>query len=262
MNIKINKRLVSILLAGTMSFTLTGCLKDEEISTDSFSLDEVVDEVEEDSYIDEVLEEETITLENPVNGEIRNLNLDDASNYLERIIELGKKLDEMGIEQIGEEDPASFLAEESATWTIEDAYDFIDDIYYADEEVKMIAIKRLSYYKDFLDKELRTNGINIAIRLLENSIKTRLVDNESDYSDLNNIYFEGNKLIYNDEVLSSDDDTLSLLDNLKNISENSDSFDNTMGYSEVVSLLDNSLNTSKNIIYNGLEKSDNKIKIK
>ncbi len=226
MNIRINKKLVAVMVAGGVAgFVLTGCLLNEqEMSVDSFTFDEVVSEIEEDSIVDDILLEDSITLVNPVNGEFRVMDMMEASRYLERLIELSKKLNEMHIDPVDEDDEFyNSLSEEVAEWTIDDAYDFISDVYYDSEGMGKIALKRLSFYKLFLDKELRTNGFDIATKMYEDSIS------QLDLSEDDNDYRE-------------------TLDSLVNIRDNIEEID-YMKFDQVVELLDNVFDLSKSAIY-------------
>lgn len=226
MNIKINKKLVTLMVAGGVAgFVLTSCLlTEQEISVDTFTFDEVISEIEEDSTVDDILLEDSITLINPVNGEFRVMDMMEASRYLERLIALSKKLDEMQIDAVDEDDELyNSLSEEVAEWTIDDAYDFIDDIYYDSDGMKKIAYKRLSFYKLFLDKELRTNGFEIATKMFDDSIsQLDLSEDDKDYRET--------------------------LDSIVNIRDNIEEID-YMEFNQVVDLLDHVFDLSKSAIY-------------
>ena len=221
MNIKINKKLVSLLLAGTLGFSLCACNNNEEISIDTFSFDEIITDIEDESLVDDALEEDTITLTNSFNGSKKTMNMMDASKYLEDLLSVSLKLHEMGIEKLSEDDDLYYLIEEEAcTWTIDDTRDFISDFYY-DDTLKNVSLKRLEMMAVVYDSELRTNGIDIATKLLEDCID----NTEEDTTD----YIE-------------------ILDSIKNIRDHREEFD-YMNFYDMYSLVDNVFDKSKEVMY-------------
>ena len=132
MNIRVNKKqLVSFMLAGALGFSLCSCGKaDEEVILDSYSIDEVMSEVEDETLVDEVFNDSYFTRVNPFTMEEENtMDANEAAAYLETIVELSKKLNEMNISMLSEDDEDYFMVTDHAsTWTIDDAYDLINDL--------------------------------------------------------------------------------------------------------------------------------------
>ena len=238
MNIKINEKFVSLLLLGTMGvgtvgFTLCSCSKaEEEVNISSFTLDEIITDIEEDSYIDDALIDDTITLTNPFNGDIRVMNMLDASKYLENLLEISLKLEEMNIDLVDKDDEYYYMVENIAsTWSIDDARDMINDVYFGDDALSKLSIGELRYYKGFLYEELKGNGMDIVIRLLGDSIDNSSEDT-TEYSEI--------------------------LDSIENLRDNREELD-YMSFYDIYSLIDNGFEKSKEVI---AISGNKKIKIK
>ena len=250
MNIKINKKLVSLILAGTV-LSLSGCATKEDINTDTISFNDVLVEVEDETVVDDLLSSTTFDRINPYTGEvIETMDMVSASKYLEKLLDINRKLNEIGgIKTITEDNEYYYMVEESVNLTTDDIYDFIDDIYYNTDEMQALARGRLAYYKAFLQDELRTNGVGIAICLLEDSIKGKTLDLfESSYSNADDVIITDNYVTYSDNKLLFDNDALELLDVLYNIRDNSEEAYEVMN-DDIYSILQNSFNTSKETIF-------------
>ncbi len=267
MKIKITDRLLVLFLVGGMGVTLNSCAKKEfEINADSICFNDVIEEVEENTEADEILENAKVDCIDPLTGEyVKTMNLMYASKYLENIISLSEKLNEMGIKMVSSDDEYYYMVDQIASkWSPEDAREFISDVYFGDDALRTLSVRRLEYYKTYLDKELRTNGINIASVLLENSIKSEVIDYyDLDHKDVGIINIYGDKIIYGDEFAKLNlKQDLDILDNLKNIRDNKDEFVNEMSFDDLTNVLRESFNLSKNIIFkdNYYEEDKNKTK--
>lgn len=254
MNIKINKKLMSLLLAGAMGFSLCSCAKDDEISTDTFSLGEVVTEVEDTTITDEVLKSNSIDMINPFTGEVRDTyRLIDAATYLENLLTINDKLDLMPDVMVFSPDSENyqFVEDEVKDWSIDYVFELIADATEDDKEFSDLAKMKLSYYKTYLDKELRLNGINIATALLETSIKSDVLDTYGgDVDDISKVKIYGNVVFYEDhKMMFNDRYELGILDSLYNIKNYPEEFNRAVQYDGVVTVLTETLNITKDVIY-------------
>ncbi len=254
MNIRVNKKLIALLVTAGMGVYLVSCGGEEiEINADSMSLNDVIEEVEDNTEADEILNDIRVDYVNPLTGEyVKTTDLMEASLYLENIISLSEKLNEMGIKTVSKDDEYYYMVEQIASeYTPDDAGDIISDVYYGDDALKKLSIRRLEYYKSYLEEELRTNGINIASLLLENSIKSEVIDYyDLDHSDIGIVNIYGDKIIYGDDFVKFNlGDNLEILDNLKNIRDNKEEFDNEIGFNDLTIILRESFNLSKNILF-------------
>ena len=258
MKIMASKKLVSLIIAGGLCFSSCEAAYGSQINTDVMDLDKLLSEVENKTVTDEVLDYVQVYVVNPITLNGKLVDLDEASYDLDKKLKLAQKLDEMGIKGLDESDPYYYMVNEAATWSTADAYDFIDDIYYNSIEMKKVAIKRLSYYRTYLDKDLEKNGIDIALSLLDGSVKSRFLDNYDDsYLNVAKISYDGDKVVFNDKMYEDETESLELIRELRELKEK-----DNKDYTEVKEVLDKAMNSSKNIIYNGIDTKDNKVKVK
>ncbi len=264
MKIKINKKMISLILAGTMGFSLSSCAKNDDVTVDTFTLNEVSDEVEDKTITDEVLENSTIDLVNPFNYEyVDTVNLIEATNKLEDLLAIGQKLSMMReLPVLDKEDENYFMVESTSEWTEEDINELVDTYINSKGEESVEAAENLTYYKTYLDQELRVNGINIATALLDLSIKSKVLDvYDGNLDEIgmvsvygNTVFYGGKKLLFNNKY------ELSLLDNLYNIIYNREDFDELVSFEGVNSVLNETLDVTKNVIYNDFVEEKNKVK--
>lgn len=264
MNIRINKKLVAILVATTMGFSLCSCAKQDETNVDSISFDSVIDAVEDDSLTDEVLDYSTIDIVNPFSLEYENtIDLMDAANYLENTLELSQEFSKMmEIPILSEDAEDYYMVEVASDWKPEEVYKLIDDYFYKKDDEQKSAGQKLTYYKTYLDKELRINGINIGTALLEASIKSKVLDAyEGDIEDLGMINIYGNSVFYNNKkLLFNDNYELSLLDNLYNIYYNREEFTEFVDFRGLNSVLTETMDATKGVIFKDFIVDNNKVK--
>lgn len=257
MNIKVNKKLLSLLIAGGIALTPCSVAYGAEINTDEMSFDKVIESVEKKSVIDEALDVIDVYTVNPYTYRGKLQDLDDASAYLGDILEIKEKLTEMGVPTLSENDKYYYMVDEAATWSPEDVHEFINDYYY-DQDMKRVAFVRLSYYNTYLNKELRENGLEVSSLLLEASIKARLLDKyDNNCYNISHIKIDGTNFVYDNKIIADETDSISLL-NIVNKAKK----DDTISDKEVYTLVNDSFNASKNIIYNGVKVKNNKVKVK
>lgn len=207
-NLKVNKKLLSLIIAGGLTLFSTGVAYAGELSTDSMSINDAMSKVSNESVIDEVFDYVDVYMVDSDTYKGDLVDLDDAANYLEDLVESKK------------------------------------DVSYGNN-------------KEYIDNEIRTNGVKVAISLLDGSIKSRFLDQyDNNYFNVGKVNVN-DTINYNNKEYVDETGSIELLKDLKEIKNNEKATDD-----EVFSLVNKALSTSKNIIYNGVEVENNKVKVK
>ncbi len=207
-NLKVNKKLLSLIIAGGLTLSSTGVAYAGELSTDSMSINDAMSKVSNESVIDEVFDYVDVYMVDSDTYKGDLVDLDDAANYLEDLVESKK------------------------------------DVSYGNN-------------KEYIDNEIRTNGVKVAISLLDGSIKSRFLDQyDNNYFNVGKVNVN-DTINYNNKEYVDETGSIELLKDLKEIKNNEKATDD-----EVFSLVNKALSTSKNIIYNGVEVENNKVKVK
>lgn len=255
-NLKVNRKLLCLLLASGITLSSCGAAYGSEVNTNVMDFNDVMNEVEEETVIDEALDYINVYNVNPLTYKSGLIDADEACIELGELISVKQKLNEMGIKPANKDEDYNMI-KEAATWSVEDARSMIRNVYY-DDTMNKVDAKRLSYYSAYLDEEFKENGLDVASILLEVSIRGRFLDNYDDnYFNLTKVTVDDNNLVYNNKSYEDGTNSLSLLEKIKEAKEN----ENTSN-EEIFSLITESYNASKNIIYNGVELESKKIKVK
>lgn len=204
-NLKVNKKLLSLIIAGGLTLSSTGVAYAGELSTDSMSVKDAMSKVSNESVIDEVFDYVDVYMVDSDTYRGNLVDLDEACNYLEDLVE----------------------SKENGT----------DNKY--------------------INEEMRTNGVKVAISLLDGSIKSRFLDQyDNNYFNVGKVNVN-DTINYNNKEYADETGSVELLKDLKEIKNNEKATDE-----EIFSLVNKALSTSKNIIYNGVEVKNNKVKVK
>ena len=165
MNIKINKKLVALLLSGTMSFTLASCGKqkdnyDKYIENKTYI--DVLKDVEKETAVDERLHE--------LPGWGKGNNEEDLYTTVKRLEGILNKYTKLkNIGEIDAIDPVYSYTDIDKV-SSEEIDELIEDLSDSEQEVRYGALLKLADCKAYYESEISNYGVQAAYEVLATSI--------------------------------------------------------------------------------------------
>ena len=170
-NLKV--RVSALLLAATMTVSLTGC-KQKVVSTSFHDL-LTIEEVKDVTLMDELLENGEL-------GTLTGLSITDAADQLETymdVVELLSKQEFNGVEELRPLEEQEY--EKTTKLSIEEIKELIAQANSKETDLKsmedkLIAIKKLDYLNTYCKNWINTYGSSIALDIMMTAAKTSVAD--------------------------------------------------------------------------------------